>query len=54
MAFMDDSDDDDEEDFKFSRPGSQAVAAAKPKPVAAPVKAAPVQSKPPAKGNAAG
>ena len=57
MAFMDDSDDDDDdEDFKFSRPGSTAVAAAKPKLVAAPPKTAPVQNKPAAAkgGNKAG
>ena len=42
-AFLDDSDDDDDDDdFKFKRPGTQASAASKPKPVAAaPVKAAP-------------
>ena len=46
-AFLDDSDDDeDDEDFKFKRPGTQASAASKPKPVAAaPVKAAPAQPK---------
>ena len=59
-AFMDDSDEDDEEDFKFTRPGTQA-AAAKPKPAAAaptrqtaPAKAPAAKSKPAAAGNKGG